>query len=71
MKRIVGDRAGLVVVLAVAGIAVSAITGGEAGAVYLTVIGLFALTLLWERVREPRGRGPKARSGAARSRGSR
>jgi hypothetical protein len=71
MKLIVGENARLLIAIFVATLAVSALTGGDAAAFYLTPIALYALTLIWERFRESRNWTPKGRSGGGRSRGSR
>jgi len=52
MKHIVGENAWLLVAIFVATVAVSAVTGGSAGASYVTPVVLYALFLLWERRRE-------------------
>ncbi len=76
MKGFVRSDAGTMIVLVIATALVIAITGAGAGATYLIAFGFLAMAIAWQRINEPPDEArerpdAKARSGEARSKGSR
>lgn len=73
MKRFVGDKRDEVKIVAITVVTGAVLLAGEtiSELVYLPLCACFAAVLVWQWLRRPRGPGPKALPGVARSKGSR